>query len=61
MAPMFHEIIAPASVGVDPEKVAILMRRARLEVESGRLPSCQVALGKGGRLVAFGTIGDALP
>ncbi len=61
MALMSRELVDPASVGVDPEKVAILMRRARLEVESGRLPSCQVALGKDGRLVAFETMGDALP
>jgi CubicO group peptidase (beta-lactamase class C family) len=61
MAIMSRELVDPASVGVDSEKVAVLMHRARLEVESGRLPSCQVALGKDGRLVAFETIGDALP
>lgn len=61
MTPMNRELADPAGVGVDPEKLDLLIRRARLEVESGRLPSCQIALGKDGRLVAFETIGDALP
>lgn len=33
MAPMSRELVDPASVGVDPEEVAILMRRARLTQE----------------------------
>ncbi len=46
MEQMSHEFVDPVRVGTDPEEVAILMRRARLEVQSGHLPACQVALGK---------------
>ena len=41
------------------EKVDELLARARREVDAGLLPSCQVALGYEGELVAFETIGDA--
>jgi CubicO group peptidase (beta-lactamase class C family) len=58
---MSRELVDPVSVGVDPERLALLVRRARLEVERGLLPSCQVALAKAGRLVAFETFGDATP
>ncbi len=40
-------------------KVDELLSRARQDVESGLLPSCQVALASGGELVAFETFGDA--
>jgi CubicO group peptidase (beta-lactamase class C family) len=49
------------SAGIDPVKLDLLLRRARHEVESGRLPSCQVALARHGELVAFETYGDATP
>nr|WP_237558061.1 serine hydrolase domain-containing protein [Streptomyces sp. SID5470] len=39
----------------------VLLRRIRLEVEHGRLPSAQVAVARGGRLVACETWGDAEP
>ncbi|MBJ22983.1 MAG: beta-lactamase family protein [bacterium] len=61
MIPMSRELSDAASVGVDPERLAILVRRALHEVESGRLPSCQIALARKGRLVAFETAGDAAP
>ena len=61
MQPMSRELVDPAAVGVDPERLDLLLRRARLEVTSGRLPSCQIALAKDGRLVAFETIGEATP
>src|ERR687897_683848 len=41
------------------DKVDDLLARARREVDEGLLPSCQVALGYQGELVAFETFGDA--
>jgi CubicO group peptidase (beta-lactamase class C family) len=49
----------PAEVGVDPGKVAVLLARARQEVDEGLLPATQVALAKNGKLVCFETFGDA--
>ncbi|MFF3659316.1 serine hydrolase domain-containing protein [Streptomyces olivochromogenes] len=56
-----HAVVAPESVGVDPYRLDVLLRRIRLEVEHGPLPSAQVAVARGGRLVAFETWGDAGP
>lgn len=56
-----REVTDPASVGIDPGLVEALVGRAHREVESGLLPSCQLALAKDGRLVLFETIGDAEP
>jgi CubicO group peptidase (beta-lactamase class C family) len=46
-------------VGVDPEKLDALLLRARREIDEGVLPSCQLALAREGRLVAFESYGDA--
>ncbi|MGH7819214.1 MAG: serine hydrolase domain-containing protein, partial [Candidatus Binatia bacterium] len=46
---------------IDREQVQKLMARARREVDEGLLPSCQVALGYGGEIVAAETFGDARP
>ena len=54
-----RELVDAADVGIDPARVEILLRRARLEVEHGPLPSAQVAVAGGGRLVAFEACGDA--
>ncbi|WP_433920361.1 beta-lactamase family protein [Streptomyces canus] len=56
-----HSVVAPETVGVDPHRLDVLLRRIRLEVEHGPLPSAQVAVARGGRLVAFETWGDAEP
>lgn len=56
---MNMELTAPDDVGVDPARLELFLRRARLEVEQGNLPSAQVAVARGGRLVAFETYGDA--
>ncbi len=61
MIPMPRELADPGSVGIDPDRLSIFVRRALHEVESGRLPSCQVALAREGRLVAFETAGEAAP
>jgi len=59
MIPMSTELVDPESVGVDPARLDVFLRRARLEVEHGPLPSAQVAVAKDGKLVAFETFGDA--
>lgn len=52
-----HSVVAPETVGVDPHRLDVLLRRIRLEVEHGPLPSAQVAVARGGSLVAFETWG----
>jgi CubicO group peptidase (beta-lactamase class C family) len=44
---------------VNQAKLALLVDRVALEVSEGRLPSAQVAVGHGGRLIAFESFGDA--
>lgn len=58
---MDYTLVAPESVGVDPARLDVFLRRARLEVLHGPLPSVQVAVAAQGKLVAFETIGDARP
>lgn len=45
----------------DPRRVDLLLERVRLEVDSGLLPSAQVALNVAGKPYAFETFGDATP
>ncbi len=52
-------VVPPEEVGLDPVKVAELVRRAHREVDAGLLPSCQIALARDGRLAVWETIGDA--
>jgi len=59
MLPMSYELVPSDVAGIDPARLDIFLRRARLEVEDGPLPSAQVAVARGGRLVAFETYGDA--
>ena len=49
----------PGRVGLDSERVAALVQRARREVDQGLLPSCQLAVARHGRLGLFETIGRA--
>jgi CubicO group peptidase (beta-lactamase class C family) len=49
----------PKSVGVDPAALAELTARCRQEVDEGLLPSCQMAVAAGDRLVASETFGSA--
>ena len=55
---MSYEIVDPRSVGVDPARLELFLRRARLEVDNGTLPSVQVAVARDQRLVAFETFGN---
>lgn len=59
MALPSRDLVDAADVGIDPARLDVFLRRARLEVERGPLPSAQVAVASGGRLVAFETYGDA--
>lgn len=47
------------SVTPDSTKIAELMKRARREVDEGLLPSCQIALGFQGEIIAEEVFGDA--
>jgi CubicO group peptidase (beta-lactamase class C family) len=51
----------PAEVGIDAEALAALIARCRREVDDGLLPSSQMAVAAGDRLVAYETFGDAVP
>jgi CubicO group peptidase (beta-lactamase class C family) len=59
--PYSHEVADPAELGVDPATLDALVERARREIDSGLLPSCQLALARHGRLVLDVTLGDADP
>ena len=59
MTAMDRTLVAPDEAGIDPARLDVLMRRVRLEVEHGPLPSAQIAVAKDGRLVAFETVGNA--
>lgn len=54
-------VVPPEEVGVDPYRLDVLLRRVRLEVEHGALPSIQVAVAREGRLVASETYGEGAP
>lgn len=43
--------------GVDPDRLADLLARAHRDVESGPLPSCQLAVARNGRVIAQETVG----
>ncbi|MGE0880656.1 MAG: serine hydrolase domain-containing protein [Acidimicrobiia bacterium] len=58
---MNRELIDPVEAGVHPGRLKAVLDRARLDVEDGPLPSCQIAIARSGRLVAFETYGDARP
>lgn len=48
-----------AVTGVDAAKIELLLRLAAVDVEAGRLPSAQVAVARGGELIAAKTFGEA--
>jgi CubicO group peptidase (beta-lactamase class C family) len=51
--------VDPGQVGIDPERLSLLIDRVRLDVERGPLPSAQLAVARDSRLVCFETFGDA--
>lgn len=58
---MSSERADPGELGVDPARLAVLLDRVRLEVDSGWWPSAQLAVARHGRLVAFESWGDSSP
>lgn len=56
---MTKELLPAEAAGIDPARLDVFLRRVRLEVDAGTLPSAQVAVARHGRLVAFETLGDA--
>jgi CubicO group peptidase (beta-lactamase class C family) len=51
--------VEPEEVGVLPDRLEALLLRAQREIDEGLLPSCQIALAKDGKLVAFETFGKS--
>jgi CubicO group peptidase (beta-lactamase class C family) len=60
-SPATATVVDPAEVGIDAGRLAILTARVRLEVESGRWPSAQLAVARHGKLVRFESLGQASP
>ncbi|HMC52425.1 MAG TPA: serine hydrolase domain-containing protein, partial [Acidimicrobiales bacterium] len=48
-------------MAIEKRAVDDLLTRVQREIDSGLLPSCQIALGYGGELEVFETYGDASP
>ncbi len=58
--PLSAEPVAdPAALGFDPAAITALRDRAAREVDSGLLPSCQLALARDGRVAWSCTLGNA--
>jgi CubicO group peptidase (beta-lactamase class C family) len=49
----------PAELGLDPLAVDALFTRVQQDVDAGRLPSCQLALARDGRIAVWQDFGDA--
>lgn len=52
-------IADPSDIGIDSERLDLLLERAGREIENGLLPSCQLALARDGKLAIFETLGKA--
>lgn len=53
------DVADPTELGINPQRLAALRDRIRREIDSGLLPSCQIAVARHGRLALFETLGDA--
>jgi CubicO group peptidase (beta-lactamase class C family) len=61
-APFTRQVLDdPAELGFDTDAIAELIARAQREIDEGRVPSCQLAFARRGRLVLWVTLGDAAP
>jgi CubicO group peptidase (beta-lactamase class C family) len=49
----------PAELGIDAMAVDELLARAQIDVDAGRLPSCQLAIAREGRVAVWRTLGEA--
>ena len=52
-------LTSPEAVGLDPEKIAVLLTRVQREVDEGLLPGVQVALARNGKLAVLESYGAA--
>jgi CubicO group peptidase (beta-lactamase class C family) len=60
--PINHEVVAdPVELGFDTDAIADLIARAQREIDEGRMPSCQLAFARNGKLALSVTLGDAAP
>ena len=62
MAPTPYDrrpVADPAELGIDPAAVETLLDRVRQDVDAGRLPSCQLALAREGRVGVWRAFGAA--
>jgi len=58
--PYDHRPVAdPAELGLDAEALEALFTRVQQDVDAGRLPSCQLALARAGRIAVWRAFGDA--
>jgi len=51
----------PAELGIDPDALDVLFARVQQDVDAGRLPSCQIALARDGRVAVARAFGAATP
>ncbi|HWS44744.1 MAG TPA: serine hydrolase domain-containing protein [Acidimicrobiia bacterium] len=51
----------PADLGIDRTAFAELCARVQRDIDEGRVPSCQIALARDGKLAVWRSFGDALP
>jgi len=51
----------PVALGLDERALAGLIGRAQREIDEGRIPSCQIAFARDGRLAVWETLGAAAP
>lgn len=51
---------SPSDVGLNPDKVQVLMDRAERDIKEGILPACQLAIARGGKIAAMKTFGRAV-
>jgi CubicO group peptidase (beta-lactamase class C family) len=56
-----HAVADPGSLGIDAEPLDALCARVQQDVDAGRLPSCQFALARDGKLAEWRTFGTAFP
>jgi CubicO group peptidase (beta-lactamase class C family) len=60
--PFTREVVDdPGELGLDAGAVTDLLTRAQRDIDEGRIPSCQLAFARHGRLALWVTLGDAAP
>lgn len=59
--PLAAPVADPVELGIDADRLGVLVARVGLEVDSGRWPSAQLAVARHGRLAAFRSWGASAP